>query len=246
MPQCGNAAGTRGMCPTHYQRWRASDARFDDPTYTPRGYGGVHLRLRRERGGASQFPCTAYGCDQPAADWAYMRTDPAEKYGERGGYVMPYSTDLSHYTPMCKVHHRILDRPFHITAADKQDMCRRYEAGETQKTIGDMHGCSAGYVHLVTTALGAVRHRTRDTRIREEYASGHTTFKQLGDREGLSAQQVGIICAGMPRWRRVYRTSTTEERREIASRRGEHARDLAAEYGYSESHIRLIWRGKLI
>lgn len=216
--------------------WRGDDV----------GYIGIHQRLRREKGKASNFMCVENGCAKPAQDWSYNHKDPAEKYAERDGYVLPFSVNTSFYEPRCKAHHVAIDRPFHVTDNDKQDMCRRYEQGEPQSSIATAYRCSQMYISVVLRALGCVKCRVRDARIREAYASGHFTLAELGKLENLTAQHIGRIAKGVPRPKRIYRTSTPEERAQVRERRDERAVDLAIEFGYSDSHIRAIWRGKLI
>ena len=67
------------------------------------GYMTVHQRLRRERGAASDYPCSH--CDAPALDWAYDHTDPNERPSESG----PFSVDPERYKPLCRSCHQKLD-----------------------------------------------------------------------------------------------------------------------------------------
>lgn len=118
---CEAKSRSRKMCPKHYQRW----AKHGDPnvrlTSTPPihrgadhykwrgrdvGYHTMHKRVTAERGRAKEFRC---GCGAPASDWAYDHTDPAELTDLVNGYVLPYSTDVARYKPMCRSCHRALD-----------------------------------------------------------------------------------------------------------------------------------------
>jgi hypothetical protein len=120
---CNDPSSSRGFCRTHYERWRKhGDASValeapvphngtgaDNPTWRGDGIGytGAHMRVRRERGVASVHSCTA--CEKPAIDWAYDHADPNEKIGMHDGYSRVYSTDPSHYVPMCKSCHKRFD-----------------------------------------------------------------------------------------------------------------------------------------
>lgn len=114
---CHASHAALGYCQMHYTRYQ----RHGDPmvTKTPTlkygeansqwagadvGYQGMHIRIRKALGRASNYQCTA--CEAQAEEWAYDHTDPQAK-SDRGG---TYSTDLSHYQPMCIRCHRVLDR----------------------------------------------------------------------------------------------------------------------------------------
>ena len=60
------------------------------------GYWGVHARLRRERGSASNYECVT--CTAPARTWAYK-----EPTG--------FSSNLEDYRPMCSSCHILQDQP---------------------------------------------------------------------------------------------------------------------------------------
>src|SRR5438270_12504576 len=74
----------------------------DDATYM-----AVHLRVRDERGAASQYPCTT--CGQTAREWAYDHADPNERVSDDGRV---FSLDLTHYIPLCASDHRLLDHSY--------------------------------------------------------------------------------------------------------------------------------------
>lgn len=75
--------------------WRGDDVR----------YSAVHRRLRKYRGRANEFPCSS--CSSQAETWAYQHDADNERICEKSG--LPYSTDLSHYEPMCRSCHAQLD-----------------------------------------------------------------------------------------------------------------------------------------
>lgn len=70
--------------------------RLDVLTYT-----GIHRRLERDRGKASEFECV--GCGEPAQEWAYDHLD----LDEAG---RPLSMKVEHYHPMCISCHRRFDK----------------------------------------------------------------------------------------------------------------------------------------
>lgn len=109
-------AGGDGWCTLHARRVRV----HGDPdvvgraTPTPGemhpqwqgddiGYSGVHTRLRKDRGSASNYPCT--DCGQPAEHWSYDHDDLNEKLATEG----PYSTNLDHYSARCVPCHKRFD-----------------------------------------------------------------------------------------------------------------------------------------
>jgi hypothetical protein len=81
--------------PTH-QSWLG-----DDITYS-----GMHDRLRRWRGSASQHRCA--DCGNQAKQWSYDHADPNEKQSEEG----PYSAKTAHYVPRCVRCHKAYDLSF--------------------------------------------------------------------------------------------------------------------------------------
>lgn len=123
-----SATGTirRGLCTMHYERWR----RNGDPEARPgRAYASgsdhhawvqepayrtVHNRLDREHGPAASHACAI--CGEAARQWSYDHNDPAERIGTvSGGVVVPYSTKLEHYRPLCHPCHRRADlRPLKV------------------------------------------------------------------------------------------------------------------------------------
>lgn len=110
---CDGEHHANGYCNVHYARLCANGttnllpARVGELNPGWRGddvsYSGVHARLRRNRGPASDYACSL--CAAPAAHWAYDHQDPQEKLSPLG----PYSTDLAHYWPMCTGCHKRFD-----------------------------------------------------------------------------------------------------------------------------------------
>ena len=107
----------RGLCKSHYKRW----VKYGDPTSTGRPasttYNAVHLRLKARRGNASTHPCAR--CGAPAIHWAYDNAAPDELIAEGIG---PYSTDLSHYEPLCRLCHSAQDG---ARRAAERTLCQR-------------------------------------------------------------------------------------------------------------------------
>lgn len=113
---CPEPHKARGYCSTHYSRLLLhGDPLRVVPRYRPStgplhplwsgdavSYGGMHDRLCRLKGKASQHFCA---CGGTAEEWAYDHQDGNEKLGEPG----PYSLDPGHYFPMCIPCHRKLD-----------------------------------------------------------------------------------------------------------------------------------------
>lgn len=108
--------GPHELCAAHNARQR----RYGDPTHSPgwnvmRGpghpmwlgddvsYSGAHSRVRSHRGSATMHPCV--DCGDPAKQWSYDRTDPAEKQSDMG----PYSADVERYAARCVPCHKRFD-----------------------------------------------------------------------------------------------------------------------------------------
>lgn len=104
---CGQPQRKRSWCASHYAQWtrtRTTPVPFkwkwnsDEVTYS-----AVHERLRM-RGSAAEHPCRH--CDGQALQWAYDHRDVNERTDETG---LRYSTDLSHYMPLCASCHKKFD-----------------------------------------------------------------------------------------------------------------------------------------
>lgn len=67
-------------------------------------YGGIHQRVKRDRGVPSEHRCI--DCGKQAQDWSYDHADLDELTSEKGA---PYSAHIEHYQPRCKSCHRIFD-----------------------------------------------------------------------------------------------------------------------------------------
>lgn len=114
MDGCGGKHAARGFCEKHYIRFRT----HGDPMVVRIGgrpslagyptFAGLHRRLYRTRGKASQHRCV--DCGKQARDWSYKHGDPDEKTQLIGGEVVPYSLDLDQYEPRCRACHMRFDR----------------------------------------------------------------------------------------------------------------------------------------
>lgn len=110
---CGRPAKERGWCMQHYQRWhrgRETETPIQPPS--PRldvvGYRGLHARLVRDFGVASDHSCV--DCGGRADDWSYDNADPSELIQMIDGKPWSYSLDPDHYAPRCATCHIRLDR----------------------------------------------------------------------------------------------------------------------------------------
>ncbi|MGV9748260.1 hypothetical protein ACWDTG_25640 [Rhodococcus zopfii] len=114
---CNKLTHTR-ICSTHASRfYKHGDPHVvlpprsgeDNPMWVgdDASYVGMHARVHRQRGKASDHTCTFCGGD--ARTWAYDHECPNEKWGEAGKYTVPYSTDLDHYIPLCSPCHSRFD-----------------------------------------------------------------------------------------------------------------------------------------
>lgn len=72
-------------------------------------YDAVHARLRRKRGRAAEYQCSAPDCSNPASAWAWLRTGPSVT-AEHHGKMLTWGVDIQDYSPMCPSHERMLDR----------------------------------------------------------------------------------------------------------------------------------------
>lgn len=113
---CEQPKSFNGMCKLHATRV----ARHGDPLIVihqrdrdlPRGadnphwagdritYGGMHIRVRKTRGPASEHSCV--DCARTASQWSYDRSDPNERMASEG----PYSTNVDHYVARCVPCHK--------------------------------------------------------------------------------------------------------------------------------------------
>jgi hypothetical protein len=119
---CSRRHHSGGFCQKHSLRWVNSGGDIEVTTLDgvrpgalngkwgadDVGYEAVHRRLDRARGNAQGHSCAT--CGEPAADWAYDHSDPSEKATVRRGREYSYSTDLSHYLPLCRSCHTRLDK----------------------------------------------------------------------------------------------------------------------------------------
>lgn len=112
-PGCANRRVARGWCHTHWKRWRRhGDPSITMPTGRPRGranspgvvhsqykgddigYAQLHLRLKQQRGKATEHTCP---CGAQAQEWSFDTPG--------GGF----SVDLTRYTALCLSCHRRKD-----------------------------------------------------------------------------------------------------------------------------------------
>lgn len=116
---CTRPMNSRGWCIAHYSRWKRSGD-VGPAEVLPRGaqvgeknsrwlgdniaYAAVHRRLTVQQGRAKDHVCD---CGAPARNWAYQHTADNERICEVRG--LPFTTDLSHYKPMCLSCHNQLD-----------------------------------------------------------------------------------------------------------------------------------------
>jgi hypothetical protein len=117
---CSGSVWALGYCQLHYRRW----SRYGDPHVVnnqngennPRwsgdeiSYGGMHIRIRDNRGPASEHPCV--DCGSQAYEWSYDHTGLNERV-EDG---LRYSTDIGQYSPRCKPCHKAFDTRERATA----------------------------------------------------------------------------------------------------------------------------------
>ena len=118
---CDGAVRARGWCTRHYCRWRkhgdplvggiagANNPRWSGDEVT---YSGMHIRVNRLRGKASDHLCV--DCGSQAHHWSYDHTDPNPRFvhkvfkGPRK--LVAYSTDHERYQPRCRSCHQAFDR----------------------------------------------------------------------------------------------------------------------------------------
>lgn len=110
MADCTERPKAHGLCEMHYARHRkhGDPERIDKSSGNYRGdsigYTGIHMRVRSLHGPATRHRCRH--CGGHAEEWAYDHGDPKERRSEAG---FPYSTDSSHYIPLCIPCHRKFD-----------------------------------------------------------------------------------------------------------------------------------------
>ena len=111
---CDNPKHGYIYCSKHYQRWKTNgDPLIVGDHYPGRprleipSYAGVHKRLSRERGRATQFACAT--CGLPAHEWSYNGGAADEVTENYKGTLIAYSVDQSSYSPRCRPCHRRMD-----------------------------------------------------------------------------------------------------------------------------------------
>jgi hypothetical protein len=108
---CGKPHQARGWCWTHYERWRVhGDPEFEAPHSQwlgdEVGYKGLHQRLIRGRGQASQYPCV--DCGGTAEHWS-LRKDHAGQL-QKDELDRIWTILLEDYDPRCIPCHRGYDK----------------------------------------------------------------------------------------------------------------------------------------
>lgn len=107
VPDCESFSRKLNLCNKHYLRYY----RYGDLTINLnwRGdnitYKGMHLRIGRVQGKASIYICSNDNCQSQASQWAYDHLDVDEKFEMLKKYLMPYSTKVEHYKPLCRPCH---------------------------------------------------------------------------------------------------------------------------------------------
>lgn len=110
---CCEIVSSRGLCETHRSRWRRHG---DTETVLPKGgkgkrlprkevltYSGLHQRVNRWRGAASDHTCV--DCGESAEHWSL--TDFSNVLVNEQGYL--YSMDVGAYMPRCVSCHKVHD-----------------------------------------------------------------------------------------------------------------------------------------
>jgi len=109
---CTNKMHARKMCAKHYNEWwmeNAANTGKGAPFKDVVSYNGAHLRVKRARGAAVYYQCLITGCSsENAHEWAYLGMDPLELICQKTG--SRFSTDIFQYVPLCRSHHRTMDR----------------------------------------------------------------------------------------------------------------------------------------
>lgn len=114
---CDGAHLAGGYCSLHWQRvYKHGDLEHERSMPTGEDhhnwtgdaatYGGVHQRVRYQRGSATNYSCA--DCGDPAAHWSYDNADPDERVCPELG--LRYSVDLDRYSPRCVLCHSRFDR----------------------------------------------------------------------------------------------------------------------------------------
>lgn len=110
--ECGKKAHAHKFCIKHLARWRKHGDPHIVGEHTGRPlkgqyltYAGMHKKLFRERGHASEHSCVA--CSGSAQEWAYRGGDVRQVQDPKTGSY--YSLNLDSYQPMCVSCHRIMD-----------------------------------------------------------------------------------------------------------------------------------------
>lgn len=87
---CGSTAHRDYAKRERHGMWRGDEV----------GYAGAHIRVKREHGSASLWPCSC-GCGRRADDWAYLGGAPDERVSDNPlSQGLRYSLDIDYYVPL--------------------------------------------------------------------------------------------------------------------------------------------------
>lgn len=110
VPICERTPTGCGLCVAHYERARRNGLIEVRPK-GPNRYSSAHQKVHRSRGKATDYRCSH--CDGRADTWAYDHADPAELVEATGSHAgIAFSTDPTHYMPLCRTCHYYFDRPY--------------------------------------------------------------------------------------------------------------------------------------
>lgn len=165
---CNRGHFGRGYCQTHLYRLRTNgDPNLTRPPGSPAGethhshrgdavsYTAVHRRLRVYYGRAAEQNCIS--CGSGAAHWAYQHTAPDERICDVAN--LPYTTDLTHYRPMCASCHHQMDTLYGwhqsegsrgVSYVKRHDLWRAYATLNGRQHTAGMHKTKAGALEAVT------------------------------------------------------------------------------------------------
>lgn len=114
MDGCETITTAKGFCDKHYRRLLDHGDPYRDVGVGGQrreyvSYTGAHVRVKADRGAASDYECCLCGDD--AQQWAYDHEDPDELHDARAGRGVgrTYSAKSEHYMPMCAPCHAAYD-----------------------------------------------------------------------------------------------------------------------------------------
>lgn len=124
-------------------------------------YNGMHQRLRRVLGNANLFSCV--DCGKQASQWSLTITSNTVVFfgvnaGARNKRKLPYSKDMSDYSPRCGSCHVDRDNPFvrgstngnaKLTEVDVLDIRFLFDNGANRQEIADHFDVSLSTVNKI-------------------------------------------------------------------------------------------------